>query len=89
MSTYMWPREPLQDPRWRSDACRHRHRTREAAERCDQPTVHWLPQNLNEGSVTACGLDVNVHRFIEWRVAQNETTCERCLSARNVPEMPF
>jgi hypothetical protein len=43
--------------------------------------VHWLPTPLNEGSLTACGLDVYTHRLIQWRTSQNEATCLRCLAS--------
>jgi hypothetical protein len=36
VSVCTWPREPLQDPRWRTDVCRHRHRSRDAAEQCEK-----------------------------------------------------
>ena len=52
----------------------------------DEPVArvvtHWLPQPLNEGSVTACGLDVLAHPYIRWLIALNETTCKRCLTSR-------
>jgi hypothetical protein len=49
--------------------------------------IHWLPQSLTEGSVTACGLDVEAHPRITWLTAQNEVTCKRCLNVHNVPEI--
>lgn len=45
--------------------------------------VHWLPQPLNEGSVTACGLDVLAHTRIEWRTSQNDVDCMRCLASHH------
>jgi hypothetical protein len=36
MGAVQWPREPLQDARWHSDLCHHKHRSRDAAVRCEE-----------------------------------------------------
>ena len=36
MSVFQLPKEPLTDSRWGTDVCGHRHRSREAAKKCEE-----------------------------------------------------
>lgn len=55
MSVYAIRKEPLSDPRWGTDVCGHRHRSRAAAERCEaaewrlRERLGWYTPDAEDG----------------------------------------